>query len=100
MVSIHRRHALALGLAFPWAAAGLAEAAATPRYPALQALLDDYVAKRRLPGAVVAVQRGRADPDFLSAGTLAFDAPAKAGPRSLYRIYSMTKPVTGVAAMI
>ncbi|HZZ36945.1 MAG TPA: serine hydrolase domain-containing protein, partial [Caulobacteraceae bacterium] len=48
----------------------------------------------------MAIGRAGAPTDFVSAGTLAFDAPARADPRSLYRVYSMTKPVTGVAAMI
>jgi CubicO group peptidase (beta-lactamase class C family) len=43
---------------------------------------------------------GQKPPLFIARGVLAIGQPAPAGPDSLYRIYSMTKPVTGMAAMI
>jgi CubicO group peptidase (beta-lactamase class C family) len=64
------------------------------------ALLDDYVAKRKVAGAVAVIgtQKG---PDFVSSGHIAFDNnAATADPDSLWRIYSMTKLVTGAAAML
>lgn len=67
-------------------------------YPALQALIDRYVAERKVSGLVVGVQKGHAPLKFLRAGAIAFDgAPCDAD--SIYRAYSMTKPVTGVAAI-
>ncbi len=68
----------------------------------LQALADRYVADNMVPGIVIAVGRGTAEPQFYSAGTIADDkaAAAAAGPDSLWRIYSMTKPITAMAAMI
>lgn len=76
-----------------------AQAAATAEYPALQAFIDGYVGAGKLPGAVVAIRRGKTPVRYLSAGTLAFDTDRKAGPDSLYRIYSMTKPVTALATL-
>jgi CubicO group peptidase (beta-lactamase class C family) len=70
------------------------------RYRALQALLDGYVADKRLPGGVIAVKRKDAPADFISAGTVAFDTEVSAGPSSLYRVYSMTKPFVGVATLM
>ena len=37
---------------------------------------------------------------FLSAGKLAFDSVAAITPDSIFRLASITKPVTGVAAMM
>jgi CubicO group peptidase (beta-lactamase class C family) len=101
MISIGRRQ-LMTGMA-ALAAPGLAfraGAATASAYPKLQALLDSYVAAKKLPGAVVSVQRRGLPVDYVAAGALAFDTEAKAAPDSLYRVYSMTKPTVGVAAMI
>lgn len=77
--------------------AALAKAAAS--YPALQALLDSYVDGKKLPGAVIAVKHADDAPRFMSKGTLALDSAAPVGPTSLFRIYSMTKPIVGMATM-
>jgi CubicO group peptidase (beta-lactamase class C family) len=105
LVSIARRDVLA-GLA-ALSAPGLftGPAAADPawvgkRYRALQAMLDGYVGDRRLPGGVIAVKRKDAPADFISAGTVAFDTEVSAAPNSIYRLYAMTQPFVGVAAMM
>jgi len=77
----------------------------TPRgvahYPALSALLTSYVAEKKMPGIVAAIGEGAAATTFASAGAISDDAGAlTAGPDSLWRIYSMTKPITGIAAMM
>ncbi|GAA0329732.1 serine hydrolase domain-containing protein [Sphingomonas oligophenolica] len=78
-----------------------ASATADVSLPALQSLLDSYVSSGKVPGIVVAIGRGDAPPAFVSAGTISDDPGApKAGPDSLWRIYSMTKPITATAAMI
>ncbi|MEH3100503.1 serine hydrolase domain-containing protein [Sphingomonas adhaesiva] len=80
---------------------GHAEARVTPALPATQALFDGYVAQRRVPGIVGAFGVGDVPTAFVASGRIAYDpsAPA-AGPDSLWRIYSMTKPITAMAAMI
>jgi CubicO group peptidase (beta-lactamase class C family) len=66
----------------------------------VQALLDDYVAKRKLAGAIAAIG-GPDGSRFVSSGRIALDnQAARCGPDSLWRIYSMTKLVTGAAAML
>lgn len=66
----------------------------------LQSVLDDYVSSGRIPGVAVAVGYGEAPPSFISAGHIADDAnAAAAGPDSLWRLYSMSKPITALAAM-
>ena len=69
--------------------------------PATQALFDSYVATNKMPGIVGAFGSGDLPTIFVSAGRIADDpTAAPAGPDSLWRVYSMTKPVTGMAAMI
>ena len=95
-----RRRVLAgLGLLSAAGATG-AWAADGPSYPAIQAMLDGYVTSKKLPGAVMSVQRRGGPVAYVSSGTLAFDTDAKMGPDSLFRVYSMTKPIIGVATMI
>lgn len=78
-------------------------AAPTPAaaLPATQALFDGYVRAGRMPGVVGAFGVGNGPAVFVDAGRIADDpaAPA-AGPDSLWRIYSMTKPITGMAVML
>ncbi len=67
----------------------------------LQALADRYVAQDMVPGIVIAVGHGDAPPQFYSAGHVSDDeGAAAAGPDSLWRIYSMTKPITAMAVML
>ena len=73
----------------------------TPALPAVQALFDGYVASKKMPGIVAAIGRGDAPPAFPAAGTISTDpGAARAGPDSLWRVYSMTKPITAMAAMM
>ena len=95
---------------FGWAAGGAALSfTAAPAhalwqagsaYPATQAYIDAYVASRRLPGAIAAIGRGDAGLVAVSAGKIALDAMTLVDLDSLWRIYSMTKPITGMAAMM
>lgn len=88
---------------------GLAAAAAWPampalakgsRWPAVQALIDGYVADGKVPGAIVGVMApGRHRPIWMMAGRTMFDGGAPVSTDTLWRVYSMTKPVTGVAIM-
>lgn len=69
------------------------------RWRAVQKLLDEYVAARKIAGAVAALSYGGARLAYPAAGRIALDSSAPFDENSLCRIYSMTKPVTGVAAM-
>ncbi|MGE0827910.1 MAG: serine hydrolase domain-containing protein [Hyphomonadaceae bacterium] len=100
--TFNRRAALALlsGAAFGWAGPARAQEGGDHRFRRLQDLIDDMVSERRLAGAVVSVKIKGAPTQFLSAGRVAMDAEERATPDTLYRIYSMTKPVTGLAGML
>lgn len=86
--------------AMPAPAPVAASATASP-LPATQALYASYVASNKMPGIVGAFGAGDRPTLFVSAGKIATDADAApAGPDSLWRVYSMTKPITAMAAMI
>lgn len=75
-------------------------AARIPASAATQALADRYVAEDRLPGISIAYG-GTGAPVFVNAGANADNAgAAPVGPDTLWRVYSMTKPITAMAAMI
>ncbi len=78
----------------------LAQPSAEEMYPAVTNLAYDYVASGRLAGVVAALGWGSAPPAAISRGTMAFDSAVPVDLDSLYRIYSMTKPITGMAAMM
>ncbi len=82
--------------------AGRAFAAAAPeaQWPAVTAMLDKYVGARKVSGMVAAFGWGSEAPAFIARGSEGFDDKDPGGPSSLFRAYSMTKPLTGIAAMI
>ncbi|MFM9936032.1 MAG: serine hydrolase domain-containing protein, partial [Novosphingobium sp.] len=63
-------------------------------------LVYDYVASGKLPGAVAALGWGSAPPMQIARGMLAQDSHVPVDLDSQYRMYSMTKPITGMAAMM
>ena len=69
-------------------------------WPAVQAFLDATLAKGNIPGMAAAIGRGTAPAAFLAAGTLGKDSKVAVDADTLWRVYSMTKPITGMAAML
>lgn len=101
-----RALALALPLAaLPWVATQAKQAAATaspaaPALPQARGVVESYVAQGRAPGVVAVIGEG-ARTTVLKAGKLSFEAgAAPADEQTLWRVYSMTKPITAMAAMI
>jgi len=69
-------------------------------FPNVTAFVDGYVTSRKVPGMLAALGFGNDAPTVIARGVEGF---ADSDPQSLdtiYRLYSMTKPVTGMAAMI
>ncbi|WP_374132226.1 serine hydrolase domain-containing protein [Sphingomonas sp. 28-62-20] len=65
------------------------------------ALIDSYPATDKTPGIVAVVGQGDSAPTVLAAGKIAAEeGTAKADADSLWRVYSMTKPITAMAAMM
>ena len=100
-LTIDRRSMLqALAASALAAGAGAPARARAQRNAATQALLDGYVADGKVPGAIIGLlEPGRFRPTWLTAGKTAFEGGSPVTPDTLWRIYSMTKPVTGVAVM-
>ena len=87
--------------------AGLGALVASPawartgdRWPGVQKLLDRYVAEKKVAGLSVALTSADAPLAYANAGALALDSAVAANEDTLWRIYSMTKPVTGAAAAL
>lgn len=107
MQNLDRRGLLqAIALAAVGTGAGAASAQlplrrlAPLRHDAVQSLIDRYVAAGRVPGAVVAlVEPGKHKPVFVSSGVTAFGSSTKVTPDTLWRVYSMSKPITAMAIM-
>ncbi len=105
-VELGRRHFLAgLGAGSALLASGgtgraLAQLATPTDWPSTQAYLSAYRMTKPLPGAMAAIGRGFEAPTYLTSGVSAFNGGAALESDTLWRIYSMTKPVTGMAAMI
>jgi CubicO group peptidase (beta-lactamase class C family) len=87
-----------LGAAFaPRLAFAAADASLTPQ---VEAMIERWVGPGKFPGMIAAIGLAGQDPQFVARGTDGFDDPDAITPDSLFRIYSMTKPVTGMATML
>ncbi len=106
MHTLNRRDLLATGSAGLAAAlsgcatSSLKSAKSAARWPAVTAFLKDGVDTGKFAGAEVAIGRTGSPVQYFGAGKMAFgDAPA-VSPDTLWRIYSMTKPISGMAGML
>lgn len=90
------------GIAFaPMLEAQVARSTAAPRATATDTLAQSYVAQNRAPGIVLAVGTRGQPAHFAHAGRIDDAANGEsADADSLWRVYSMTKPITGMAAMM
>ena len=77
-----------------WAAADKADV-----WTGVTQYTDTYVRSAKLVGAVAAMGLGQGQLDIIARGVRTLEGGAMDGD-SLFRIYSMTKPITGMAAMI
>lgn len=85
----------------PVAAQGSVATLGRAMLPTTQALFDGYVRDRKMPGIVAAFGVGDRPTLFVQSGRIATDAAApQATSDTLWRVYSMTKPITAMAAMI
>lgn len=94
------RRRLLAGLLAAAAASGQSRAASNNVEQSLKRIIDDYVATKRLSGAAVAISDNNNATFWLSAGYTALDGKVAFDRDSICRVYSMTKPITGLAAML
>lgn len=79
----------------------LAKLAVQPSaYPATRAFISSYVSKGQLAGTLAMIGKAQDAATVMAAGHLAMDGRVAVDADSLWRIYSMTKPITAMAAMI
>lgn len=70
-------------------------------WPNVAALAQKYIDERKVANMYLTFGWGQEDhAHHVGGGTLALNSEVEVDENSLYRIYSMTKPVTGMAAMI
>ena len=97
----NRRHFLqSVTAGFAGLSWSIREVAGGRQWTTIQKLIDGYVADKKMAGAGVAISYGGAPVTYLAAGTLAFDSQTRFDESSICRIHSLTKPVTGIAAML
>ena len=100
------RRALLGGLAFGGAATLLPRSALAWKadgaalYPATDAFVTGFVERGQLAGTLACIGKGQAAAVSFGAGRQAMDSSKPVGPDTLWRLYSMTKPVTAMAAML
>jgi CubicO group peptidase (beta-lactamase class C family) len=89
----------ALLTASAWCAPAMAATGGEEQFPQLSALADGYVQERKVAGMLIAVGRGAGPPQAIARGGESLGDPVPLTIDSLFRIYSMTKPITGMTAM-
>lgn len=94
------RTAIQLSAVTACAGINISALAAPANAATLQTFIDDLVAKRAVPGAIAAIGEAGGAPKFLHVGKLAFDSTTDVDADTLWRVYSQTKPITGMAAMM
>ncbi|RED17144.1 serine hydrolase domain-containing protein [Parasphingopyxis lamellibrachiae] len=84
---------------FP-AARSMAFRSPASAWPSVEAFVPRFVADHPIPGALIALGRGQAAPEYFADGVTALGSAQPVDANTLWRIYSMTKPVTGMATML
>lgn len=72
----------------------------TASWHKVRSTVADYVDSGKVANMVAAMGWGQGELEIINSGTLQLDGLTKADGDSLYRIYSMTKPITGMATMM
>lgn len=69
------------------------------KHAAVSAMVERYVAEKRVANMVVAIGGRKGPPDYISVGQFEIGSGPKAGPDTLYGLNSMTKPISAFAIM-
>ncbi|MEH6791566.1 serine hydrolase domain-containing protein [Parasphingorhabdus sp.] len=77
----------------------LAKDMATP-FPGLTRIINEYVAEKKVAGMLAMIGFGQAPPQVIAAGSLSLGGAKPVDSNTLWRMYSQTKPVTGMATMM
>lgn len=78
----------------------LARAASDPDIlPRVRAVIERWVGPGKFPGMIASLGIPGREPEYVARGSEGFNDGDAVTADSLFRIYSMTKPITGMAAM-
>ena len=69
-------------------------------FPGLTRIINEYVADRKVAGMLAMIGFGQNQPQMISAGALTLGGAKPVGSNTLWRMYSQTKPITGMATMM
>ncbi|WP_284125961.1 serine hydrolase domain-containing protein [Parerythrobacter aestuarii] len=69
-------------------------------WPGVRSTVESYVAEGKVANMLASFGWGMGEPSAIAAGSLTLGGPTKVDLDSLYRIYSQTKPITGMCAMM
>ncbi|MGB3794987.1 MAG: serine hydrolase domain-containing protein, partial [Alteraurantiacibacter sp.] len=84
----------------PFANIALAQDTGQARWPGVADFVRSYVNQDKVSGMVATMGFGQGQADTVAAGSRTFGGAGNVGPDTIYRIYSMTKPITGLAAVM
>ena len=74
--------------------------APTDDFPGLRRTITGYVRERKVAGMLAAIGFGQDAPTVIAAGTQSLDGDRPVDLDTLWRLYSQTKPMTGIATMM
>jgi CubicO group peptidase (beta-lactamase class C family) len=69
-------------------------------FPGLTRIINEYVADKKVAGMLAMIGFGQAPPQVISAGSLTLGGAKLVDSNTLWRMYSQTKPITGMATMM
>ena len=71
-----------------------------PAFPGLTRIINEYVADRKVAGMLAMIGFGQTSPQTIAAGSLTLGGNKPVDGNTLWRMYSQTKPITGMATMM
>ncbi|APE28247.1 serine hydrolase domain-containing protein [Aurantiacibacter gangjinensis] len=90
----------AAATALPFGNLAFAQSGFAASWPQTAAWVNEYVDDGHVANMVATLGWRQDAPQFHARGTHTFEGRDRVTPDSIYRIYSMTKPVTGIATMM
>ncbi|RIV89283.1 serine hydrolase domain-containing protein [Aurantiacibacter zhengii] len=84
----------------PFSGPAFARESAAVRWPTVANLVRGYVERDIVPCMVARIGLGQGEADTIAAGTRTFGGSGGVDEDTLFRIYSMTKPITGLATVM
>lgn len=84
----------------PFASPAVASSRAQTRWPTVSNFVNGYVDRDIVACMVAQMGFGQGEADTIAAGSHTFGGSGQVGADTLFRVYSMTKPITGLATVM